>query len=244
MRGVGRNRTVLSLTDEDRRLACMLEGLAHEVRLALLRELRVPKALREIRVASSDSPVERPLSRQAVSHHLGKLMGIGVVGGVSGEREYGETTEYLLNHQALFALAEDVRALAMLRPVDDRALRQTAPRLEAPASSRSPGARFVIARGLHEGASFPLDATDPPDGGGWIVGRRRGVAIELDYDPFVSSENSLVRRDGSEVTIETLPASRNGTTRNFHALAPGERARLRHGDLVGVGRSLLVYWDD
>lgn len=220
-------------------LADALAALASETRLALLRELRVPRALREIEVASRDGGDRgHPLSRQAVRLHLDRLLDLGIVLARPAERAYGATTEYVVNHQRLFALSEEFRGLARLRPLEEPELPTALG--DGPAPPSRSGACLAVVKGLDEGRLFPL--APPAPEGGWVVGRRRGADVPLDFDPFVSAENSVVEwRDGRHA-VRDLPGSRNGTTLNFRRLPKGGAAPLRHGDLLGVGRTFLLFW--
>ncbi|HWH08930.1 MAG TPA: helix-turn-helix domain-containing protein, partial [Candidatus Thermoplasmatota archaeon] len=69
--------------EKDAALATTLAALANPVRLAILRQLRTPRALGDIRVLSDEprgpGEPDRPLSRQAVRQHLDRLLDIGVV---------------------------------------------------------------------------------------------------------------------------------------------------------------------
>src|SRR5688572_7469250 len=98
-----------------------LEVLASPARMYLLREVRVPKTLKEIKVRIPEKDAggrDRILARQSVKEHLDRLVEIGVVLARETQREYGETIEYILNHQRLFAISESFRALAKLRPAE------------------------------------------------------------------------------------------------------------------------------
>jgi pSer/pThr/pTyr-binding forkhead associated (FHA) protein len=96
----------------------------------------------------------------------------------------------------------------------------------------------VLVKGLDEGRFFPLAASQRKQ---WTIGRRRGLEVPLDFDPFVSTENAMISSEGGGFVIEDLPDSRNGTMVNFIALAKGERRVLKGADVIGVGRSLLVF---
>ncbi|HLE47820.1 MAG TPA: FHA domain-containing protein, partial [Candidatus Thermoplasmatota archaeon] len=102
------------------------------------------------------------------------------------------------------------------------------------------GPRLVLVHGLYEGKSYALDPRLAPEGE-WRIGRRRGIAVSLDYDPYISLENSVVRRTGDKLTIEDLPGSKNGTSVNWEPLAKGRAHVLKPVDVIGVGRSLLVF---
>jgi len=130
-------------------LATRLEALASPTRLELLHALRTPQTLGEIRVGASLSREgerpERALARQSVSHHLEQLAAQGLVQVVPAERGRGEA--YVLSPQGLFALLDELRGLAKLRPLlpppgEDATLEQpaerTAPRF--PCTGRARGA--------------------------------------------------------------------------------------------------------
>lgn len=222
----------------DAALAQALDALGSTTRLAVLRQLRSPKTLKEIRVrVDENAPGPGLLSRQGVKPHLDRLVEIGVVVARETEREYGATVEYVLNHQAVYALSEAFRSLARLRPTAE----PESPTLDgAPsrASAASQGPALVLVKGLDEGRAFPLD---PPENGAreWIIGRRLGLDVSLDFDPFVSSENTIVRWEERAHWVMPVPSSRNGTSLNFAPL--GGREKLRPGDVIGVGASLLTF---
>lgn len=224
----------------DARLSEVLGSLSSPVRLALLRALRTPKALREVDVGivEGDRP-PRPLARQTVREHLGKLVESGVVVTREARREYGETVEFAVNHQTVFSLSEELRDLARLRP----AVEPDSPTLVGSPLQTPPAPRpcLVLVKGVDEGLTFDL-SVGPGKPREWLVGRRRGLAVSLDYDPSVSAENARIAWEDNGHVVEDLPDSRNGVRLNLRLLPKGQRARLRHGDLLGVGRSLLLYW--
>jgi hypothetical protein len=84
----------------------------------------------------------------------------------------------------------------------------------------------MLVHGPYEGKSFALDPRTAVDGQ-WLLGRRRGLAISLDYDPYVSLENSVVRVEQGRVVIEDLPESKNGTSVNWEPLAKGKPRALQ-----------------
>lgn len=221
-------------------LAETLDALASPTRLALLRALRSPRILAEIEVRSAERAEGGALARQTIRKHLDVLLEAGLVTSRDVVRERGDTAEFVLNHQAIYALAEDVRDLARMRPLVEVG-EMTADVRAAGARTVPRGPSLVLVKGLDEGTSFDL-APDPPRRTSWVIGRRRGVEVPLDFDPYISSENSRVVFEDGAHHIETLPSSRNGTLVNFRALAAGDRHRLAHGDIIGVGRSVLAYW--
>lgn len=223
----------------DAALADALAALSSLPRLALLRELRVPKTLREIEVRASEGEAEseRNISRQSVRKHLDRLLEVGVVAARDAEREYGATVEYVVNHQKLYALSEAFRGLARLRPVAEPPV----PTMRASEAEAGPirGPCLVLVKGLEEGRAFPL--APPPPSRGWVLGRRRDAEVSLDFDPFVSAENSVVEWAGGHHVLRDLATSRNGTVVNFRPIPKGGSVPLRHGDLVGVGCSILMF---
>lgn len=225
----------------DALLADALAALSSQARLSLLRELRVPRTLGEIELRATAEEDEggggRNISRQSVRKHLDRLLEVGVVVARETQRDYGGTTEYVVNHPQLYALSEAFRGLARLRPVTEPPL-DTMHAGDAPAAPIR-GPCLVLVKGLEEGKVFPL--APPAPTGGWVLGRRRDAEVSLDFDPFVSAENSVVEHAEGRHVLRDLAASRNGTVVNFRALPRGGSVALRHGDLVGVGRSILMF---
>jgi pSer/pThr/pTyr-binding forkhead associated (FHA) protein len=104
------------------------------------------------------------------------------------------------------------------------------------------GPRLVIARGIEEGRVYRLSKR-MKDEDGWIVGRRPGHAVHLDFDGYASTENSLIRSKGRGRYVIRDLGSKNGTSVNWSVLHAEEERPLNPGDIVGVGRSLLVFAD-
>jgi len=230
--------------ERDEQLARAFGALANPVRLALLRAVSAPKALAQIEArtrspARTDQGRPQTIARQTVKEHLARLMEADMVHAREAERASRPVVEYALNHQALFALSEDLRDLARIRPAREPD-RETADQAPARPAHRLRGQCLVLVKGIDEGRSF--DLTPPPAGARtWVIGRRRGLDVALDFDPFVSSENAAIVWENGAYLVEDLRESRNGTTLNFDPLPKGERHALRHGDLVGVGRTLLMF---
>jgi pSer/pThr/pTyr-binding forkhead associated (FHA) protein len=67
------------------------------------------------------------------------------------------------------------------------------------------------------------------------------VSVSLDFDPFVSNENSQLLWEGGRYHLADIPGSRNGTALNFGKIPSETPVRLRDGDIIGVGHSLLVF---
>lgn len=223
-----------------------LEGyfsaLAYSARLELLHILRFPANVQDIRLKPRQlrpgMSADRPASRQAIQAHLDRLTEIGVV--VVEEGPDGRK-EYRVNPSRLYRIMEEFRQVGVIMADAMPAPDATADADQARPRSSAPGPKLVLVHGLLEGKAFPLRKTELGPGGGWIVGRKPGLSVSLEYDPFVSLENSELRLEGGEHLLSDLPTSRNGTWLNWRRLAPGVRAKLEPGDVIGVGRSLLVF---
>lgn len=216
-----------------------LRALATPARIRLLREVRAPKTVTEITLRQPEPEGRgRVLARQTVKQHLDRLVEMGMVVARDAERGRGTTLEYVVNHRAIFALSEELRALARLRPAEQVAgLTQVFP-VASPGTQAS-GPRLVLVKGLDEGQVFDLRATGGKSA--WLIGRRRGLPVSLDFDASVSSENARVLWEGGRYFVEDLPHSRNGTQLNFRTLDKGRPHPLEKGDIIGVGRSALVF---
>jgi DNA-binding transcriptional ArsR family regulator len=219
-------------------LAHTLEVLASPTRLQILRDLRSPKALHEIRAAPSaprpgENP-ERPLARQTVAHHLGHLVRCGLVRRLDGDPR---APRFLLDAGRVFALVDTMRVLAQVRPVDGGAASDETVGHGALGALLPRPPRLVLAYGREEGVGFSLDG---PPGSQWRIGRSEACEVRLDYDVYLSRVNSVVERTQDGFVVHDVPPGRNGTSLNWERLPPGGTRDLRSGDLVGVGRSLLV----
>ncbi len=226
-------------------LADFLSALAYPTRLELLRVLRFPHIASEIRIAPlrverGENP-RRTASKQTIQAHLDKLVDAGLVRVESSGEEGRKRRVYSVNSQKVYAVTEDLRKVSTIYAGRGAVGEATGTLVQSPPTNDPlPGPRLVLVHGLYEGKSFPLDERIAPDGA-WVIGRRRGLAISLDYDPYVSLENSVVRRQGNQLTVEDLPESKNGVTVNWEPVAKGARRVLKSADVVGVGRSLLVF---
>lgn len=227
------------------RLAEFLKALGNPNRLALLHALREPRMVSDLElhpesVKEGENP-QRPISHQAVREHLAKLREIGVVAVQRTERNGSIVDEYVLNHQQLFAIVEELRQLGELRAEEQWAPLPTIAAARPTPEVRDTGPRFILVRGQGEGQVFPLRKETLSADRGWILGRKRGLAVSLDYDPFCSSENAEVLLNGAGFSLLDIRSSRNGTMLNFKALPRGGTAPLANGDIVTVGRTNLVF---
>lgn len=218
-------------------LSRYLHALGVPARLQILRKLQVPRASGEIDVAPSradDLGEERAISRQAVEVHLRKLQELGLVAARNSKREGRPVNEWFLNQSRLFVVVEELRRLSLARSPGATGTDAGADDEVAPPELDA-GPSLLLVTGPLEGRAFPLAG-----GGPWTIGRDAGTAVPLLYDPFVSRENARLEREGAGYVVEALPRGRNATRHNWRPLAAGERVRLQGGDVLGVGRSLLV----
>lgn len=228
------------------RLSAYLAALHYPLRLELLHQLRTPKLLGEIHVvphrAHGGSP-ERPAARETVREHLDKLVEVGLVRVDTVEADGRSQNRYAVVPQKLYELTEEMRRLSTVyagRGVGADVTGTLGDAAEVPAMT---GPRLVLVHGLYEGKAFPLTEAAAHDGA-WVLGRARGLAVCLDYDPFVSLENAAVARVDDRFEVSDLPQSKNGTSVNWALLPKGGSRALRSGDLIGVGRSLLLFLAD
>lgn len=220
------------------RLAGYLKALAHPARLEILWRLRIPAKSADVvvrpRRRDAGLAEERPMSRQSVEGHMTTLEEVGVINRVP-EAE-GGAGEWVTSHQRVFALVEDMRRLSAIRPasrVDVDATMEEA----APATVSWPkGPKLVLVSGPWEGRVFDLAGDGP-----WTVGRSRESDVALTYDPFVSAEHARVSRDGETFALDGAAGARNAARVNFAPIREGAPRRIAPGDIVGVGRSLLVF---
>lgn len=221
------------------RLGQYLKALGNPLRLELLYKLRLPKRASEVAVAPRRADArynpDRTISRQAVLEHLEVLEAIGVVSRQATEGDGAD--EFVTNHQRLFAIVEEMRKLTQIRPAAAFATQETMDAPDATPAEWPRGPKLVIVSGSWEGRVFPLAGAKEA----WTLGRGEGADVRIDYDPYISAENARLRRGEKGFEVQTLPDARNGTTLNFRPLAPGTWTRLDAGDIVGAGRSLLVY---
>lgn len=238
----------MSAAAEDRvdfdNLAPYLTALASPARLELLHLLRTPKSVREItlRPTGHDAALrrERSITDQAVRKHLAKLEDAGLVVTRRGKREGAPVEERLVNHQMLFAVVEQLREVARLPPTVhlEHARTMTIARGRDAETSRGP--RLIQVHGRAEGTTYSL-GTKPPRDGAWVVGRRQGLAVTLDHDPYISLEHAAVVPAGAGFAVRDLPRSKNGTWLNWRAVPRGSTVPIVTGDVVGLGKTLLLF---
>lgn len=211
-------------------LASTLEPLAFGKRIQILSLLTQPHYLEEI--AS-----ELGVARQTAKKHVDKLLSIDVIEKQQGQRPSGPVVEYVVVPQRLFEISEEFAKLGVLKPEDEAAdLSRTQAATETPAADADPiGPRFVLAHGMDRGRVFPLHGSDP-----WRIGREPDSEVALEYDPFVSNQHAEVTRAGGEHRLADA-YSTNGTFLNGARIERGGEVTLSPGDIVEVGKSVLVF---
>ncbi|HVM45722.1 MAG TPA: FHA domain-containing protein [Candidatus Thermoplasmatota archaeon] len=227
-------------------LSGYLRVLASDSRLSLLGLLRAPKTLDEILLSPSDVRDDprpgRAVSRQAVQRHLDMLLEAGLVKRRLARRGVARAGyEYLLDHTRVFAVMEELRALTSYRSTMSADLVETQVAPSPGRASWGSGPKLVIVHGVREGHAFELP--ELAVGGAWRIGRAEDADATLAYDPYVSYENAEIVRTPTGYRLRDLRGAKNGTSLNWQRLPRGADVPLRSGDVIGVGRSLLLFRD-
>lgn len=227
-------------------LAERLAALGYSARLELLRLLRHPRAVSDVelrprRLGAGENP-ERSAARQTVALHLDKLEEAGFVRRETVDVDGRRQNRYQTNPQRFYEVIEELRRVQVFQAGADSESTTTLDS-DGPDVPRRRGPCFVLVHGLYDGKTFSLGAETKGERG-WLIGRKRDLPISLDYDPFVSVENSLVTLRRGEHHIEDLGGSKNGTRLNWEPLPPDLPRRLATGDIVDVGRSRLLFLQD
>jgi DNA-binding transcriptional ArsR family regulator len=229
-------------------LEAYLKVLGYAGRLRLLSILREPRTLDEIHLAPGrdrgEGTPERSMSRQGVQEHVERLLEAGLLRAGYRRREGRRgAREYVTDPTRLFDVLEELRracafnARIALDPLATQRVREDAvPRWPG-------GPKLVLVHGVEEGRAFPLLPAAPRESGrGWVIGRASGCHVCIPYDPFVSAENAeIVARPDGAFRLVDIRSARNGTSLNWTRLPVGGEIALHDGDVIGVGRSLLVF---
>ena len=235
------------MTEPDpKKLAEYFRALGHENRIQLLSMLRSPHTLPNIILKPGPTRLgtspERPIARQSVRQHLDVLVEMGLVRVLPARKGVpGATHEYASDHARLFQILEEVRIMTDLPSTHNLALTETAALTSTMTKKPNEGARLVIVHGVQEGREYPLRRSDTKGGRGWIIGRRPTAHVSLGYDPFVSAENTEIIAEDDGFRVIDLRSARNGTRINWERLPVGGSRPIRSGDVIGVGRSLLIF---
>lgn len=215
-------------------LARMLRPLSSPVRLQLLRYLSTSGTIEEI-------AVHLGISRQAARKHVDKLLETGAL---IKQRSVGKPLPvmgYTANPQALFAIYDQIEKLGDM-DVQHPSLMMTRAALnkgrKEPPVPQS-GTMLIVVRGLLNGRRFALDGVNARE---WALGRDERCDFTLLYDPWVSKRHMLIKKTDARYVLHDL-RSTNGTIHNMNALPKGADVGLKDGDIIGVGRSVMVFWD-
>jgi DNA-binding transcriptional ArsR family regulator len=237
------------------RLSVVLSALGNRQRLDILRQLTTPKNVSEIEAHREETAKdaeggtrEVPLTRQAILSHIDKLEEVDLVETRVAQGEGSHTKEYYAREDHLFMVLEEVRTLGNLAMesaaggVPDRTLVQES-EPQTP-ETEDALAQLVLIRGIREGRVFPLHSKAEPME--WLIGREREVGgeevdVPLEYDLFISRKHAVLTRESGTFRLRDAE-SLNGTSVNWdRELRGGDEVELTHGDVIGVGRSLLLF---
>lgn len=214
-------------------MAAALRALGHPSRLALLGFLRRPRYAEEI--AS-----HLRISREGARKHLQRLLDAGLVERRGGLREGTSVIEYVVNGEGLFLLYDAFERWGSQHPGGPRS--QAMPTVPVPTP---PGRRaaidpcLTVVHGFNVGLRVHLDPrSDAPA----VIGRERRCDLALRHDAFASGRHAEVAWTGRGFRVRDL-RSTNGTSLNWQPLPKGGQRDLRHGDIVGVGKTLLLFWE-
>lgn len=208
-------------------LAQAFTVLANPTRLMLLHRLATPAFV-------PDLEEELSLTRQALKKHLDALVEGGLVETRRTRRGVFSATEYAASARGLFAFKEAVLDLALPEERVTRTEQRTRPASNDSASRAHDGPGLLVLHGHRRGAWFPLEGAGPI-----VVGRDETSDIPLAWDPFASARHAALSRDGVGWSLTDLHA-RNGTSVNLQRVELGSTVKLANGDVIGLGRSLLV----
>lgn len=229
-------------------LGTKLKALSSSNRLRLISELQQPRTVDDIHLTpagpAEDENADRQLTRQGVRHHLTRLEDADLVRSATRpNREGRDRREYMVNEPAVFGLLEELRALlapGSAAPLDPFKTERTTPDRDG---SWLEGPKLVLLQGAEDDQVFHLRDIDPDpsEGRGWVIGRSAEAQISLQYDPYLSAQNTEVLHEDGTFKLVDLRISTNGTQLNDELLKPGKEVELEHGDIVKVGCSSLVF---
>lgn len=232
------------------RLGSKLTALSSTNRLRLISQLSEAQTVDDIDLTPDGSGegrgADRQLTRQGVRHHLKKLEETDLVRSAMRPNDQGrDRREYVVNEPAVFGLLEELRSL--LAPGTEKELRPFETQMPTGAGTGArdwpTGPKLVLLQGAGEERVFDLGRIDPkPSAGrGWVIGRSSETEIPLQYDPYLSAQNTEIVSEDGQFRIVDLRVSTNGTRVNDERLEPGKEKTLEHGDIVKVGCSALVF---
>ncbi|MHB8587131.1 MAG: FHA domain-containing protein [Thermoplasmatota archaeon] len=212
------------------RLTASLRALASERRLDVISLLQRPRYIEEI-------ARDLKISRQGAQEHLAQLVAEGIVEKQHGQRETGTVVEYRLVRARIFAILEELREMTAV-PIDpsSKPLFRTMALPSEVRFDRSESAEIVVLNGPELGARIALRN----EAKAVLLGRDPECRLKLDWDLQVSNRHAEIRKDSTVfVIVDTF--SRNGTVLNGRTMQPGTPAKLRSGDVISLGRTLVLF---
>lgn len=215
-------------------LTTAMEALSNPDRLHLLGYLTQPHYLEEIASLMK-------VSRQAARKHLDKLVEVHILERRASTRDSGPVTEYLINPQALFLIHDEFEKLGSLRRREEEVtLSRTLVAADARTGPPPPTTPcFHVVRGMDTGHRHELGHNERR---AWTLGRDPRCDVVVGHDPYASNRHAEVRWEQGGFVLGDL----GSTNRTFYNWAPIPRSGavpLRHGDVVGVGKTLLLFWE-
>ncbi|MDX1611748.1 MAG: helix-turn-helix domain-containing protein [Candidatus Thermoplasmatota archaeon] len=225
------------------------KALGYPNRLQLLALLQEPRTLDEIDL----SPVQqamgqdgsRQLTRQGILYHLNQLVDLGIVDVAKTSDGPRIKNRYDLNRANVYGVAELLKDLALGRVEAGAARPEPTPPVSHDKGlhpAEMPHPHMVLVHGLEVGRSFPLNPLDLRGRErGWVIGTSQMADIPLRYDPYLEGQAAEVLHQEGSYEILDLRTSEVRTQVNWVPLERGATMRLEPGDVVGLGRSLLVF---
>lgn len=218
-------------------LAKAMALLAHPVRLSLLNQLRYPRTVAQLNARTpskyGEARAERSVSRQAIRQHLAKLVEGGLVRTV-GERN----PTYVVDQPKTYALAQHLLLLSSQFEADVVEPGTTMVwQSKGKGRHAATGPRLILVHGAYEGRTYALDGKKEH----WTIGRSSSQDLALDYDPFVSREHAAVTGTRGHHVLHDLGTNPERLQVNGVSVDAGGHTRLQHGDIIRIGRSVLVY---
>lgn len=214
-----------------------LQAVASLNRLRLLQMLREPRTIHEIELEVDDPRRQGdPMTEQGVRHHLGKLRKGEFVRERRVSRGGRRIHEYETDPRGLYQVAEFVREL----PHGEE---PSADELETPIAweGQAGGPSLTLVHGPEIGATFPLTgATAFPDRG-WVLGSASHVDVSIPGDPHLDPQAAEVQQEEGAFRILDLRGASSRAAVDGVELDRGGSRTLASGDVVGVGRCLLVF---
>lgn len=191
------------------------------MRVRLLGYLRRPHPVREVAAFLG-------ISRQAARKHVDQLLDGGWVTRLLHDDK--TTVDYLLNTQTLVRLQLQLEGLCGLlqeNPEND---------VQDASDETGRGPCMTVVRGHPVGKRYPLRSNRP-----LTIGRDPASIIAVPYDPYVSYRHAEIYRDNGNWHVMDL-ASDHGTRHNWIELPRRGQTVLKHGDVLGVGQTVMVFW--